>query len=273
MSEAPKNHPAYGAVRITRTSGNVNLFMCTAPHLEYITIAFFEAEMVRRGNKNEHQLADRKPLLSVSMSYSQFAALMAQADRFQGIPCTLSRRIIDGEYQLIPEPPIPDEVEQFKQDIQKEGRQVTKHLDHLRFQITSLRQDKGKTGAKDLDQLLLAVDQAIDGVHGGMALAQEQAKERVEELSHEASIEAQAAVDMAVRQVGLQAIAAGESLKEVSGAGSSKQDAYLEGIMTQGASALIEEPESLPDPTPEEPTPEEPSEEENYEALLTIEGE
>jgi len=104
----------------------------------------------------------------------------------------------------MPEPPLPDEVSTLNTEIEKKANEISSRLNELEKKVRDLMEDKKKAGMKDLKEILAEIDLAKMRTREGIPFLEKMARERVEELKQEVNIEAESALDLAFRKVGIE---------------------------------------------------------------------
>lgn len=84
------DHPAFGYARASRVQGNRSLFMSNVTHQHFIQIEVGKANMTRNYHHDRH-CADHAPLITFSMTQTQFAELATGIGTGNGVPVTLER--------------------------------------------------------------------------------------------------------------------------------------------------------------------------------------
>lgn len=92
--QEPENgrHPAYGAIRISRVSGNVTLLGSTLQTGQYVRLEICQSEEVSSGHGVKNIQPCSGSIVSVDMSEAQYAAMLTSMNMYSGTPCTIARR-------------------------------------------------------------------------------------------------------------------------------------------------------------------------------------
>lgn len=90
-------HPAFAVASASRVSGGADLFGSYVGHQHYITLRVSPATLYRSGYA-EHIHGSLDRYIEVSMSESQWAALLGSMNHGSGVPCTLEHIADPGAY-------------------------------------------------------------------------------------------------------------------------------------------------------------------------------
>lgn len=198
-----ERHPAYAVIQANRVGGDTSLFQSDFRHNGFIRISIARAEVVRDLSNDWVHSSNMDRLIEVDVSEAHWAHFVSAMNIGAGTPCTL--RQIDRQ-------PIPgiarptNRHEQFKRESSEAVQRSMQHLQALRNAIaeSGLSQKKQK-------ELLDHVMFAERGVGSTQDFVAEQFGEHIERTVEHAKAEVSGYVNGAIRQVGLQALAAGSA--------------------------------------------------------------
>lgn len=191
-------HPAYAMVGASRCSGVTALFGSGHVHHSYVRLSIRRAHAYRRLS-NDHYSA-REELIEVAMSETQWASVVANMNRGEGIPCTLTRH--GGK--SIPELPDPTpKTEQYRSDLDE-------HMADIRARIAGVSEAlrSGKMNKTQTNEALKSLDCVMERLVGSFAFVAEQFGESVEAVVASAKTDINQHLAQAVDAVNLRAIAA-----------------------------------------------------------------
>ncbi|MBU4680400.1 hypothetical protein KC222_00030 [Cedecea davisae] len=193
--ETLTRHPAFGMVSVNRTSsGGTRLFASDLSHSEVVTMRFYEAEQLEQDGIQKCRLTGGRrgaPLLSVSLSPAQWAAMITSFGLGDGVPCTINALHTTG-FQRLPEiGRIESTRERYERQIQEAGqREIAK----VQTAMSALRElaEKGKAGKRELAEALSKIDTALYNLPGNLSFTTELIQENMDKVvaSGKAELEA-----------------------------------------------------------------------------------
>lgn len=196
-----EQHPAYGTICANRVSGQTALFQSDFWHSGYIKVTISRAEVVRDLSHDWVHSGSREELIEVELSEAQWASFVSTMNVHAGTPCTL-RRIGRDYVPGILAPKLRNE--QFKTESGQAVQEAIKRLSSLVGTIRGMGLSKVKETA-----LLSEVEMAARGIRSTQDHIAKQFAEHVETTVEHAKAEVAGYVSGAVRQLGIQALAAG----------------------------------------------------------------
>lgn len=165
------HHPAYGMVTVNRTHTNgTTLFASDINHNELITLAFFQGEECETDGDMRQSRRSNRPLLEVSLSPAQWAAMITSFGLGEGVPCTLNY-IRDGKIVGLPSiEKVESTRERFDRQIQeaaaREMAKIQEKMDALAGLVA-----KGKAGKKELAEVYSGLAGAMNNLPGNLSFS------------------------------------------------------------------------------------------------------
>lgn len=192
-------HESYGAISVNRVSGQTHLFGSDAIHNNYIRIDISEADM-RRSLSDDHLMANRR-LVTVDLTFDQWARFVSSFGIGMGTPCTL-RRVGTKQYA---DPPEPEHFSsKFRDDLKKTMATATEKLDGLIGTLKEALLPGNKTlGKKELTQVLSDIQQALMQVKSNIPFVEDQFDEHMERKVSAALVEVEGTIAHGLREAGL----------------------------------------------------------------------
>ena len=195
-------HPAYGQVTISQvhcSPPGEALYGSDMMHDTYVQLQIHTSELSRHLSRDCHFTKDC--MISVALSNAQFVRMLTSMGKGEGVTCTIQHTIADG---VIPGIPRRDAAAEHKPELTKAAEGVYKDLMELRNEIeeNTVGLSKVKQG-----QLLAKVSAAAAKVKSTMPFVAGSFMEAMEKREERAKTEINTYIDMAVRQVGLDALA------------------------------------------------------------------
>lgn len=178
----PEKHESYGTVTVSRCTGHVNLFDVSSPQQHFISLKIHEAERYRSlSNDRTYQ---RKQLIEVWMSETQFARMLSSISIGGGVPCTLHWVGGDDNPNREP-PPMDDKGAKLKEDLKVHTDYVSDLLNEMDRKLTALTETKhiGKGKIKEVQELM---GQARMTINDNLPFILTQATEQLEGAISEA---------------------------------------------------------------------------------------
>lgn len=204
----PTRHPAYGAISLSRVSSGPpgkRLFMSDVYHQNFFVIEISEADYNRSLSDSSHYA--HKSLIRVALSANQLLDFFSSQNMGGGVPCTLERvRDAEGKFRMVEDPPFSDKLDTFKEEMKEDIRETRNTLNALLKEVQTLRDEKKKAGAKDLDNLIDKIELARAKVCSNLPFVQKMAIERFEKRKQEAKAEVEALFSSSLQNIALRAV-------------------------------------------------------------------
>lgn len=205
------NHPAFGMIGVSVVTGGTGvLFGSDVRHHQCIRLTISTAEH-QRNLSNDWYRAD-KTLIEIEMSHSQFAQMITNPNRGDGVPCTLNR--VKGE--SIPGIlPIESKHEMFRREIEQSAAEKVKDM---REQIAALGAliESGKTSKTELRKIHNELARHAQQFAGSVGFVVDQAQEALEKATATARIEVEAVMNQAAMRLGFEAAEASHAPLDLS---------------------------------------------------------
>jgi hypothetical protein len=195
-------HPAFGAIRASRTSGSAVLHGSDFLHQHYVTISINRAVLARDLSRDWH--FPREELVEVQLSEAQWATFVSSMNVGSGVPCTISH--VAGKTM----PGIPLRVQ--RDEFQAETDRV---LSGLSERVQKAIDDvEGEIGAglsrKKRDAILNHLNGLRSAVGSTLPFVAKSFEEHMESTVEKAKIEVNAYVQASVNRAGLAALNAAQ---------------------------------------------------------------
>lgn len=194
------DHPSYGAIRLSRISGQAKLFMSPFHHQHFIGISISRATK-RRSLADDHMFGRQRELIEVFMSEAQFAQFITGHSDGNGSPCTLHH--ITGQY--MPEPPWKDEKEKFSDDTKATMNKAAEYLAKGEREIEAILAKKSLT-KDDKKKIVGYLHEAYRKLTDSLPFIADQMQERFDKIVAKAGIEVEAHMNRFVAHMGLKAL-------------------------------------------------------------------
>lgn len=188
-------HPAFGMVTVNRLSTNRGtLFASDLNHHELIRLSVYQGETVScDGSIRQRRASRAMPLVEITLSPAQWAAMITSFGIGDGVPCTLNY-IRDGKPVRLPEI-IPDETtrQRFDRQIIEATKRQTEKLNESLKALSSLV-SKGKAGKKELEKIYRQMASQIGNLPANLAFTSTLMQEQMDGIvaSGKAELEATA---------------------------------------------------------------------------------
>lgn len=197
------DHPSYGAIRLSRISGQAKLFMSPFHHQHFIGISISRATK-KRSLADDHMFGGRREIIEVLMSEAQFAQFITGHSDGNGTPCTLHH--ITGQY--MPEPPWKDEKEKFSDDTKATMNKAAEYLAKGEKEIGEILSKKSLSKA-DKEKIVGYLHEAYRKLTDSLPFIADQMQERFDKIVAKAGIEVEAHMNRLVSHMGLKALTGG----------------------------------------------------------------
>lgn len=205
-NEEYQGHPSYGTIVVSRpTYGGkgASLFGSSILHSNVVRIEIGPA-CLRRDLSTDWIHPDGIPFVTVEMSHTQFAEMVASASRGEGTPCTVRR--VNGEQ--MPEPPYVHPTGQHREEFAVRVREIAAKLDEALAFADGLK-DKATVSKADRETLSLMIRYARQSIGSDLPFATRMFQEVVEKSVTEAKGEIDAHLLRLIHETGIQALRAG----------------------------------------------------------------
>ncbi len=204
--EFEREHPSYGILHISRTSGGtsaIRLFGSPlATHYGTIRLSISKGKWLH-GLQHDRFFGMNKDYIEIEMSAAQFADAITSLNIGSGTPCTI--RYIQGE--RIENPPnFATEAEHIRDNFEST---LDKYKAKARTYRKKIEELTGKLSAKAKDEIRIALDVMEDQLSSNVPFVVKQFQEATTRITTSAKAEVDAFVTGVVRAAGLQSIAEG----------------------------------------------------------------
>jgi len=191
-SESQKfEHPSYGMVGLSKVSGRGRLFGSSVDHHHFITLTIHQARMVRELN-NDHYYPGEE-VMEIALSPAQLSEMLTSMNIGHGVPCTIRRMPVGGQYRMIEAPPksIPTNAETYVRELKEHVATVIKDAETLLVEAKDVAE---KTTANKTERRAVAekLARVVMELRSNMPFIFDQYVERVEKVSAEAKAEIEA---------------------------------------------------------------------------------
>jgi hypothetical protein len=204
--EFEREHPSYGILHISRTSGggsSVRLFGSPlATHYGTIRLTISKGKW-SHGLHYDRFFGVNKEFIEVEMSAAQFADAITSLNIGSGTPCTI--RYVQGE-RVPPPPDYATEAEHIRDNFENSLDKYTEKARTYRKKIEELT---SKLSQKAKDEIRVALDVMEQQLTSNVPFVVKQFQEATTRVTTAAKAEVEAFVTNVVRAAGLQSIAEG----------------------------------------------------------------
>lgn len=196
-------HPSYGMIQISKyTGGQSTLFGSSIKHNGGITLSIHNAELHRHLNHDWYH-SKINPIISVDMSYSQFAEAITSGMNTSGIPCTI--REIRGEPKIDKldfsnkRLEFEDEFEDALENLNQKLERLSRETEEILFQKKPLN----KTEKEEIMNRIKMIEQDI---HSNIPYMTKCFNETLDKTVVEAKSEIEGFYESKVRSLGIEAL-------------------------------------------------------------------
>lgn len=204
--EFEREHPSYGILHISRTSGGtsaIRLFGSPlATHYGTIRLTISKGKWIH-GLNHDRYSGMNKEFIEIEMSAAQFADAITSLNMGSGTPCTI--RYVAGERVASP-PDHATEAEHIRDNFESTLDKYKANAHTYRKKIEELT---GKLSAKAREEIRIALDVIEDQLSSNVPFVVKQFQEATTRITTSAKAEVEAFVTGVVRAAGLQSIAEG----------------------------------------------------------------
>jgi hypothetical protein len=198
-------HESYGAITANRMSGETYLFGSEALHNGFIRVEISEADLRRSLNEDRHMTNRR--LVTIDMSYEQWARFVSSFGIGMGTPCTL-KQVTTKHYEECPEP--EHFSGKFQDDLKATVGRATRKLDGLVVKLRESNLPGNKPlGKKEQAEVLSEIQMAVMEIKQNLPFLVDQFDEHMEKKVSAALVEIEGVVSHGLREAGLDHLRSG----------------------------------------------------------------
>lgn len=198
-------HESFGTITANRISGQTYLFGSEALHNGFIRVEIYEADM-RRGLNEDRHYGNRR-IVTIDMSYEQWARFVSSFGIGMGTPCTL-KQVMTKKYADCPEP--EHFASKFQDDLKRTMREATSKLDGLVSKLSESNLPGNKPlGKKEQATVLRDIQSALMQIKSNIPYLEEQFDEHMEKKVSAALVEIEGVVSHGLREAGLEKLREG----------------------------------------------------------------
>jgi hypothetical protein len=196
-------HESWGTVVVSKPQGNdKQLFGSDATHHSWVRLTISNADRSwDLGRSWIHPRSQSHDLITIDMSYDQWATMICSFGVGEGTPCTLSR--VNGE--LVEYVPPPAELQEYAVYANKILDDLSEKATTLEQRIADLIEGKGKAGKKDLEALKQEVSVLGQHVGGNYDFLMSSFTQHVETEMNRAKVNIASYTGAIVTQYGIEA--------------------------------------------------------------------
>ena len=196
-----ETHPSFAQIAASRVSSNPGAVMYGSKlrHGRYIMITISESELHRSINSDRYH--DRKQLIRVRLTETQFAEFITTLNSGGGAPCTIERH--NGV--AIPDPPFRDEIGTVRNEFAAKAKEVSKTLADAQRRLQAMIAPGGKASKAELNELQNEIDKAVREIGANMPYMAECFVETMEEVVTDAKATIESFAAERFQHVGIQA--------------------------------------------------------------------
>ncbi len=161
---------------------------------------------MRRGLSNDWFSAESIPFAEVSLSHNQFAELITNPNRGDGIPCTINYAPERGtKIKAMPAiERIESKMDMMKKEIRDSAKEQMIKITEAYEKLSALV-ESGGGGKKAMKEALFSMKCHIDNTPSNMAFVVEQAEKTLAKAVVSAKIEVEAHIGNAINKLGIDA--------------------------------------------------------------------
>jgi len=200
------SHDAFGIIGVANVTGGGVLFGSDLNHGQHIRISIKRAKMVR-GLSNDWYHADSS-IVEVSLSHTQYADLITNPNRGDGVPCTINYAPEKGTgVKRMPNiERIESKAETLRNEIRNSAKEQTIKIMEAFKEIEALV-ESGTMSKKAMKAALFSMKCQIENTPSNMAYVVEQSEEAMEKIVSAAKTEVEAYCHNKAVQLGYASIA------------------------------------------------------------------
>ena len=192
-------HPAYASISAHRVSGGAVLYGSDFQHQHYVTIKIGPAHL-RRTLANDWHFAELGSYVEVNLSEAQWAHFVSAMNAGSGTQCTLTD-LMGDQIPGLAEP--TDRRQQFSLEADERMQRALRSIEDAKEAVKASGLSQKKQA-----ELLSKMDRARADIGSNLHFVADQFSEHIENTVERAKSEVDGYMTGAMRQLGLQALAA-----------------------------------------------------------------
>lgn len=213
MEDKEFNHPAFGVIQLSRVQGQAILFGSAVKHQHYISLTVSRASLTR-SELHYDRIHSKEEILRVSLSAVQVGEMLTNMNVGSGVPCTIERMMVDGQYASIKPPPsVTATKTSYVEEFAQETKEIADKLNGLLATAKAL-EEKATVSKAERKALTMQIQMAIQKIQSDLPFVLTQFNEQIEKVVGDAKGEIEAYRASIVEQAGMAALAA-KSLPEL----------------------------------------------------------
>ncbi|UTU07945.1 hypothetical protein CcrC1_gp259c [Caulobacter phage C1] len=204
--EIKETHESFGRVQVLRTSGERNLVGVEWPVGHYLTLKVVEADRYTRGV--DARFFGHREIIQIALSEVQFAQLITGVGT-EGVPCTIQRRMVGGQYVGMAEPPTSQRADGHERAGKAIARDAQAAMAAVKEAVDMCQKilDGGSPRKAELRELLEQLQTALREATGNLPHLVDRATEQADKMRDRAYGEIEAYFELGKKRLGEQALA------------------------------------------------------------------
>lgn len=172
--EAPTEHPSYGQISISHTTGQATLYGASVRHNDHIALRIRHSSIHRNGSSEHHH--GGKEIIEVALAYDQFVGMLFNSNRGDGVPCTI--QTLQGE--RIPPPELTNKRAQSSKRFASTVQSVTDNAATLKAEAERILKTPGGLKAAEKEHLLNIMHRLVMDVRENIPFIEKTFQEQVD---------------------------------------------------------------------------------------------
>jgi len=196
-------HPSFGTLMFNRAhcGGKTALFGSSIMHNDIITMEISHAKMERDLN-SDHFFGNNR-IISIEMSYSQFAEAITSFGSYPGVPVTIKWTEKDG---ITPDCPYISKRKQFTEELKEHREKVVKESKQLISDVARIFEKKNLTKS-DKEEVLSKLSRLNSDLGGNLDFINDMFNEQMDKTVQEAKGEIETFCQNKIHAIASNAIA------------------------------------------------------------------
>lgn len=202
--EEKQKHDAYGMISVSRfqTNHNKSFFGSSIKHSGGIEISIYDANVERSLNRNVYFKDSYTPLITVEMSYNQFAEMLTANMNTEGTPCT----ILYKNGKKIEAPIFENKRIQFEDEFKKDMVDLKEKMSKLVNNTENILKDSKPINKKDKELILKEIRALKQEVEKNIPFVVDQFNKQMDKTVIEAKSDIEGFYEIKIRDLGIQAL-------------------------------------------------------------------
>ena len=194
-------HPAFGMCRLSRVSGDVDLYGSAVKHQHFISLTIMRGSYRHELGRDWYH--GKKELIEVYLSASQFAEMLTCMNIGSGVPCTIRHIAGEGQGRL---PKQESEAKRVENYMSEQMHRYADALNGSRAKAETILNKDGAITKGERKELLSTISAMFAELRSNIPFYERSFAESAEKLTQQAKTEIENFMNTKIQQMGMEAL-------------------------------------------------------------------